>query len=286
MRRDDPRLRPGAPLNRPSRSLCAAAALLLAVGLACAAPQALAIPLNLTTAEWTARFEREVDHRLTVPPEDQARYTTLLKQALADAKLDAPAQVVLLIDRSPQVQAALIVMHTGGDDWLLIGATAVSTGKVGTYDHFLTPLGVFPHTLDNRDFRAEGTLNENHIRGYGKRGMRVFDFGWQQAERGWGSGAVSQMRLQMHATDPNVLEARLGNVASEGCIRIPATLNLFLDTHGFLDAAYEDAVAEGNDLWVLKPDRQTIAQPGQYMVIVDSMSTARPAWSPAPRTSR
>jgi hypothetical protein len=112
--------------------------------------------------------------------------------------------------------------------------------------------------------------------------MRVFDFGWQQAQRGWGSGAVSQMRLQMHATDPNVLEQRLGHVGSEGCIRIPATLNVFLDTHGLLDAAYEEAATEGSSLWVLKPGRQSITTPGQYMVIVDSLTATRPPWSPAP----
>jgi len=92
------------------------------------------------------------------------------------------------------------------------------------------------------------------------------------------------MRLQMHATDPNVMEARLGNAASEGCIRIPATLNVFLDVHSLLDAAYERALAKGDSLWVLKADRQSIAQPGQYMVIVDSLTASRPVWSPAPKT--
>jgi hypothetical protein len=177
-------------------------------------------------------------------------------------------------------------MHTSDDKWRLIGASAISTGKVGIYNHFLTPLGVFPYTLDNPDFRAEDTLNENHIRGYGRRGMRVYDFGWQQAQRGWGTGAVSQMRLQMHATDPNVLEARLGNVASEGCIHIPATLNVFLDMPGLLEAAYERASTDRSNLWVLKPDRQTITEPGQYMVIVDSLTAARPAWSLAPASTR
>lgn len=274
-----------APMSE-ARFRITAVALVLALGAACCARGVLAAPLDLTAAQWAAAFDHEVDHRLAVPPVDQARYIILLKQALADAKVEAPGQVVIVIDRSPQVQAALIVMHSDSDEWLLIGATAVSTGKVGTFDHFLTPLGVFPHTLDNPDFRAEGTLNENHIRGYGRRGMRVYDFGWQQAQRGWGTGAVSQMRLQMHATDPNVLEARLGNVASEGCIRIPATLNVFLDMHGLLDAAYEQAFADGDNLWILKPGRQTITQPGQYMVIVDSMSKERPAWSPAPKVAR
>ena len=273
-------------MSRRSRARHAGVALLFTLGTALSLPGAGAVPLHLSTAEWSAQFARDVDHRLDVPEADQVRYAALLDLALAAAGRAAPAQVVLLVDRSPQVQAAFVFMHAEDDAWVLIGATAISTGKVGTYNHFLTPLGVFPHTLDNPDFRAEGTLNENHIRGYGRRGMRVYDFGWQQAQRGWGTGAVSQMRLQMHATDPNVLEARLGNVASEGCIRIPATLNAFLDMHGMLDAAYEEAVAGGAHLWVLKPGRQSIAQPGQFMVIVDSLADARPAWSPAPRPPR
>ena len=243
---------------------------------------AAAVPLELNAAEWAARFAAEVDHRIEVPAEDQLRYAALLDQALAAGHVEAPAQIVLLVDRSAQVQAAFVMLHTEAGSWLMLGATRVSTGKVGSFDHFLTPLGVFPHTLDNPDFRAEGTLNENHIRGYGRRGMRVFDFGWQQAQRGWGSGAVSQMRLQMHATDPNVLEARLGTVASEGCIRIPATLNTFIDMHGLLDAQYEEAIAAGRNLWVLRPARQAITTPGRFMVIVDSLTPERPAWSPAP----
>lgn len=266
-----------------TRSLLLRSGIWLALVAAFCSLSSYAAPLDSTVSQWKARFAREVDHRLEIPPADQARYVIMLKQALADATLDAPDQLVLLIDSSPQVQAALLISHTNDDQWELIGATAVSTGKVGSYNHFLTPLGVFAHTLDNPDFRAEGTLNENHIRGYGRRGMRVYDFGWQQAQRGWGTGAVSQMRLQMHATDPNVLEARLGKVASEGCIRIPATLNVFIDMHGVLDAAYEQALADGDNLWVLKPVRELITQPGKYMVIIDSMAEVRPAWSPVPR---
>ena len=48
-------------------------------------------------------------------------------------------------------------------------------------------------------------------------------------ERGWGAGGKSIMRLQMHVTDPDVLERRLGERASNGCIRISATLNRFID---------------------------------------------------------
>jgi hypothetical protein len=232
---------------------------------------------------WAARFAAEVDHRLDVPPAEQQRYAALLEQALAAAHLAAlPPQAVLLVDRNPRVQAAMLLLRTRAGGWHWLGAAAVSTGQVGRYEHFLTPRGIYPHTLDNPDFRAEGSYNENHIRGYGLRGRRVFDFGWQLAERGWGVGGSSKMRLQMHATDPTLLEQRLGRVASEGCIRIPATLNVFIDSHGVLDADYEAALAAGQALWVIKPQRPTIPWPGRYMVIVDSMLAGRPAWSPDP----
>lgn len=82
--------------------------------------------------------------------------------------------------------------------------------------------------------------------------------------------------------DP-ALERRLGEVRSKGCIRIPASLNRFLDRRGLLDADYEGAVARGARLWVLGADRQVVRWPGRYLVVVDSGRPARPAWSPAPR---
>jgi hypothetical protein len=201
---------------------------------------------DAVTLGWSEQFSREVDHRLEVPLTDQQRYISVLQQALIDAKLtDLAAQTFLLVDRSPQFQAAMVIVRTQTDSYHWLGATAVSTGKTGTFDHFLTPLGAFAHTPENPDFRSLGTFNKNHIRGYGLGGRRVFDFGWQLAKRGWGEGGTSKMRLQMHATDPRVLESRLGQVASEGCIRIPAKLNVFLDAHGVLDADYEVATATG-----------------------------------------
>lgn len=241
-------------------------------------------PDDLVRLAWTEQFAREVDRRLDVPIADQQRVLLLLETALGEAGLQhPPAQAFVVVDRSPLVQAAFIVLRTQAGDWHWIGATAVSTGKVGSFEHFLTPLGVFAHSLDNPDYRAEGTFNKNRIRGYGVRGRRIFDFGWQDATRGWGAGGISTMRLQMHATDPTVLEPRLGRVASEGCIRIPATLNVFLDHHGILDADYLQALSNGAALWVIKPGQQTIPWPGRYMVIVDSEAGERPAWSPPPR---
>jgi hypothetical protein len=164
----------------------------------------------------------------------------------------------------------------------MIGASPVATGRPGEFDHFVTPLGVFEHTPDNMDYRAEGTMNQNGIRGYGKRDMRIFDLGWAQGERGWGKGGMSQMRFQMHATDPDKLEPLLGIRHSKGCVRIPASLNVFLDHYGILDAEYEVLAESGQSLWVLHSDRQVTPWAGRYIVVVDSERKTRPSWSPAP----
>ena len=247
---------------------------LFAAGAAAAAP---------TPNELAALYARHVDKQLRVPANEVHHYGALAQQMLqaANVTLDRP-QYLLLVDRSPRVQAALLFWLAPPTTAQLIGASPVSTGRVGEYDHFETPTGVFDHTTLNPDFRAERTYNDKGIRGLGVQGMRVFDFGWQPARRGWGNGGVSPMRLLLHATDPEQLEARLGSVQSKGCVRIPATLNRLLDQYGVLDADYNDALTEGRHLWVLSPQRMPVADAGRYLVIVDTERPARPAWSPSP----
>ncbi len=230
-----------------------------------------------------AAFRAEVDRRLEVPAAEFVNYARLAESALAEAGivLKGP-QYILAVDRHPYVQASFLLLRMADGEWSGVGATPVSTGMPGSFDHFETPLGVFAHSLANPDFRAEGTLNANGIRGYGAKGMRVFDFGWQRVPKGWGDGKVMEMRLQMHATDPGALEQRLGSAQSKGCIRIPATLNAFLDRRGILDADYLQSVREGRQLWVLRPDRQPVSEPGRYLVVVESRREDRPFWSPLP----
>lgn len=271
--------------QRPGRK-CARCLLVLALACWLVAPGACQVPAaeEAQTIELARqRFVAEVDRRLDLPEDAQARVVQQLDAALSQAGLSPlPPQHVLVVDRSPQVQAAFLLLRAPQGGWHWVGASPVSTGRVGGFDHFRTPLGVFAHSLDNLDFRAEGTYNANGVRGYGARGMRVFDFGWVQAERGWGAGGQRQMRLQMHATDPTLLEPRLGRVESKGCIRIPATLNVFLDRHGVLDADYEQGLAQGKALWMLRADRTPLPWPGRWLVVVDSMTRERPPWSPLP----
>lgn len=232
-------------------------------------------------------FEREVDKRLAIPQVAQQTYAQQLQKAFDAAGIAfAGPEFVIAIDRHTEVQAALLYWHRPPQDWHFVGASPVSTGRPGRVDYFFTPLGIFRHTPANPDYRAEGTKNEFGILGYGRKGMRVFDFGWQLGERGWGTGGRSQMRLQMHATDPFVLEPRLGTPQSKGCIRIPATLNRFLDHYGILDADYEEAMKAGRQFWVLPADRKPTLWSGRYLVVVESPATTRPAWSPLPRAPR
>ncbi|WWT61398.1 hypothetical protein V8J79_33600 [Burkholderia pyrrocinia] len=230
------------------------------------------------------RFTQEVTRRLNVPISEQRAYGERLQKALADADLgDLAGEYVAMVDRAPNVQALFIYFRaTPANAWLMIGASPVGTGLPGKYDHFLTPLGVFHHSPDNMDFRAEGTTNENGIRGYGHRDMRIYDFGWEDGERGWGKGGVSPMRFQMHATDPDRLEALLGIRHSKGCVRIPASLNMFFDRHGLLDDDYQARVEAGKSLWVLRRDRDITPIAGRYLVVIDSARKTRPAWSPLP----
>lgn len=240
-----------------------------------------------TPDELAATYRSMVDRRLQVPVEEIAPYGALVDASFAAAQVPLDrAQYVVVVDRNPHVQALLLLWRSGEGSYRLVGASPVSTGVPGRYDYFRTPLGVFEHGPWNPDFRAEGTLNDNGIRGYGAKGMRVFDFGWQRVPKGWGDQAVIDMRLQMHATDADLLEPRLGTAQSKGCVRIPATLNRLLDLHGVLDAAYEEVAALGRDLWVLEALRQPVPDAGRYLVIVDSGRTKRPAWSPLPAAVR
>ena len=236
---------------------------------------------GVSPEELAARYLRQVDLRLDAPPAEVNAYAILAEQALAraDVRLELP-QFLVVVDRNPYVQALFVFWRAAAGDYQQIGASPVSTGRPGSFDHFETPLGVFSHSPANPDFRAEGTRNSKGIRGYGAKDMRVYDFGWQQVPKGWGNGAVSQMRLQMHATDPDLLERRVGTAQSKGCIRIPATLNRLFDRSGLLDAAYQEAARDGHRQWILADQQESVDSPGSLLVVVESSRQDRPEWSP------
>jgi len=241
----------------------------------------LSAQVDLATTDGTAlaqMYKQQVDRRLNIPESEQRVYAELLAKNLADADIHV-AQYLVIVDRDKFVQAAMIYWMSADGIFYFIGASPVSTGKPGRFDHFITPTGVFEHTIENLDFLSQGTLNEFGIRGYGRKGMRVYDFGWQTAQKGWAGGGEGEMRLQMHATDPDLLEKRLGTPQSKGCIRIPATLNTFIDHHGILDGDYERAMGTGMTFWVLRKTREATPWSGRFLVVVDTERTKRPAWS-------
>jgi hypothetical protein len=233
--------------------------------------------------EMLTRYSTQVDKVLKLPELESQRYARLAAMALINANvlLDQP-QYLVVVDRDPNVQALLLYWRSQHGEFRLIGASPVSTGRPGSFEHFETPLGVFDHNTENLDFRAEGTRNSEGIRGYGVKGMRIYDLGWQRVPKGWGDGAVSEMRLQMHATDPDLLEQRLGSLQSKGCIRIPATLNRLIDHYGLLDADYNQALRDGRSLWMIDTQRDPVPDPGRYVIVVDSGLQDRPEWAPAP----
>lgn len=271
------------------RRSCAALACGLALAASAAWPAAIDTPAAqaaLQPAALTAVYAREVDRRLTLPEPEQAMYANLLARALQAAGLRLErSQFVLLVDRSAFVQASMLWWLPVDGPGLLIGASPVSTGRPAGFEHFETPIGVYEHSLADPDFRAEGTRNELGILGYGRLGMRVYDFGWVMARRGWAPGE-QLMRLQLHATDPDRLEPRLGHRESKGCIRIPATLDTLIDHYAVLDAAYDEALRAGRHLWVLPADRIETPWSGRYLVIVDSQRAARPAWAASAPAAR
>lgn len=277
------------PIHFQTQSLCKFVCMgLLMIG--CGASQcvsaASAGSMSQDVPTWqflSNQFSESVHPVLMVPDAVSDEYVVTLDNALQEGNFQfSNPEFVVLVDRNPYVQAILIYLGTPQEGWHLIGATPVSTGLPGKFEHFLTPVGVFTHSLNNLDFRAEGTKNELGFRGYGIKGMRVFDFGWAPERRTWGKKDMGVLRLQMHATDPELAEHLLGMPRSEGCIRIPATLNYFIDHNGILDAQYEEALADGAHFWVLSKDRVSTPFSGRYLVVVDSDVSVKPLWSEAP----
>jgi hypothetical protein len=237
-------------------------------------------PPPLTEAETVLELQRlRADLAAQVPHSVQTQrgdpeWIGLAQATLAksDQTIDRP-QLVVVVDRAARVQALRILLARPDGHWEMVGGTRVSTGQTGRFDHYVTPLGVFPHTDAILDWRAEGTFNENHIRGLGVRGMRVWDFGWQVASKGWLDNKSGPMRLLMHATDPANLALRIGSRASSGCVRIPEAMNIFLDRHGVLDYDYERTAADDiRYRALLRRDRVPTPLAGTLLIVIDSGS--------------
>jgi hypothetical protein len=259
-----------APPPRPEPPNAAAAA-------PAVSPQAAA-PIDVAgeIARLRTDLEREVPGVILGSPEGEREWIARTQATVAASAqtIDRP-QLLVVVDRNPSIQQMRLVLARPDGAWESLGGTRVSTGQMGRRDYYLTPTGVFLHTDAILDWRAEGTFNAQHIRGLGLKGMRVWDFGWQSAAKGWGTGEEGDIRLLLHATDPDYLERRLGRPASKGCVRIPAAMNRFLDRHGILDADYERAAKDDPRFEaLLLPDRRPTPLAGNALVVVDSAGPA------------
>jgi hypothetical protein len=236
------------------------------------------IDVEAATAQLGIALRREVPQAIVDGAAATQEWIERAQAAIAasDNEIDRP-QTIVVVDRNPRVQQLRVIVARRHGAWQDLGGAKVSTGETDRFDYYVTPTGVFPHTELILDWRAEGTFNEHHIRGLGTKGMRVWDFGWQQAARGWGTGEEGEIRLLMHATDPTYLEQRLGRRASKGCVRIPDAMNRFLDRHGILDRDYEQAA--GTDpafAALLLPDRDPTSLAGDLLVVIDSSEAPTP----------
>lgn len=230
-------------------------------------------PLEAQTAALRDQFQDAVPQATFLGADYERTILDRAKATLADRALRVEhPQLLVVVDRNPAAQNLALVLARPDGDWAVIGTTKVSTGQQGRFDYYITPTGVFFHTDAILGYRAEGTYNENGVRGLGLRGMRVWDFGWQNAVKGWRrDGERGDIRLLMHATDPALLEQRLGRPASQGCVRIPTALNRFLDINGVLDVDYERAaLTDARFRGLLRPERTPSPFAGNMMAVIDS----------------
>jgi hypothetical protein len=256
-----------------ARPLCSRALAVVLVAMSMwFAPMCLA---QTAATDFSRLFAEQVSVKDPLSKNQVARYRSAMLEVLAPLHVAPRQEFVVVVDRSPGAQHLLLFLGSGPDT-LFIGASPVSTGATGHLDHYITPTGVFENSR-REDFRAQGIENEIGVRGYGRHGMRVWDFGWQAALKGWtpeGREESGQIRLQMHATDPSLLESHLGYRHSKGCIRIAASLNEFLDRYGVLDASYDAAAAKrGHPPWVWGPNHIQTPYSGRYVIVLDTPST-------------
>lgn len=187
----------------------------------------------------------------------------------------AASQYFVFSDRNPEKQLVMVGYYSPAADQIeIIGFDKCSTGNPAHGgDYHFTPTGIFANTLECFSFRAAGTKNSNGWRGYGRKNCRVWDFGYQSTTKPIrGKEQWREIRLLMHATDPDGGEPKLGSPQSKGCVRITAKLNRFLDFYGIIDAEYEADTQRKSVQWVLLKDRQPVSEAGKYLLVGDSIT--------------
>jgi hypothetical protein len=225
--------------------------LLLAVA-ALSAPRPGLARAVYTPHELMRQYARDVTLRLHVPADDARLYGSIVEMQLCNrGRTLLEPQYLLVIDRNPWVQAALLYWRLLPGSYELVGASPVSAGA-NPFDRARPVQDLFERV----DARA------------GRGRQRVYDFRAPGGEPIDSGSAL--LRLQMRAADARA-ERRLGSPCPDGCILLPASLISFLDEYGVLD---DGAMASAQ--------RHLLPYRGRHLLIVDSERDERPEWSPAP----
>ena len=215
-----------------------------------------------------AEFEKIVGSKLTLEEGYLRLVLEDVAQRILSVKENGQSQYFIYVDRNPEKQIILVCFFDSArKNITIIGADKVSTGNQNRRGFFITPVGVFEHTIKNGSYRALGTKNKKGWRGLGAKGSRVWDFGWQKTPK---DNREVEIRLLLHATDPVFGEKRLGRVDSKGCIRVSGKLNKFLDYYGILDKDYEEQKHLKGISWLLGTNREPVIYGGKYLLIGDS----------------
>lgn len=268
----------------PRPAMQALVALVLLLVASCAAPPPATRPAPADTAGPEAARLRDAMlaevPAAAIPPRAQAdRWIELAREALAAAgQRPEGTELALLADRAPAVQRIALLLLRAEGPWEVLAAAPAATGQSGRRGYFITPTGVYVNDGSITGYRALGTRNAQGIRGLGAQGMRVWDFGWVWSPRGWAEdGSEAEIRFLLHATDPDILEPRLGTPGSQGCVRIGGAMNRFLDRHGVLDAELERIAARDERTAALLPaDRTPTPIAGRMLIVVDSAAPRVP----------
>ncbi|HPN96280.1 MAG TPA: hypothetical protein PLK35_00790 [Candidatus Moranbacteria bacterium] len=178
------------------------------------------------------------------------------------------SQYLIYADRNPQEQNVFICFFDAHENKIIfIGGAKTSTGNESRKgDYFKTPTGFFENNPSILGYRAKGTKNSKGWRGLGIRQSRVWDFGWQETTK---HSRPSQIRLLMHATDPDQGEPRLGKVDSKGCVRLSNAMASFIDRYGIIDRKYEESSDKSRQTLLLS-SRTPVSKAGSFLLVGDS----------------
>ena len=218
-----------------------------------------------------SEFERMVGGNLLYSDEHLRLIHTNITKTIKNAPWDffIESQFFVYVDRNPKKQFMILCFFDARNNQIkIIGIDKVSTGNPDRKGYFITPIGFFKNTTDNFGYRALGVKNDKGWRGLGAKGSRIWDFGWQKVLNK--KGEERDIRLLIHATDPDFGEIKLGKIDSKGCVRVSAKMNNFLDYFGILDKEYESRSNLKKVKYLLRNNRISIKFAGKYLIVGDS----------------